>query len=224
MTKATVGDMLETHILPKNQSLVGIVAKSIKINKQQKHTMANALDWISNITNISNNWITKYKKLRLHKCLFWLRCFLNKLFTNLHCLFQWVRGHCMQKLMIELMHVEFVERVFHQCQMLIGTFVKFIWKCLENISLIHNTVLWKHLFSSIVFVIKKIKYLLKSLFLQSKYLGSWLYRLTLVTSVFPATKPLHINVTPKLILKPNMWKVMVKFVQFVAMWPTQRIH
>ena len=65
MTKATVGDMLETHILPKNQSLVGIVAKSIKINKQQKHTMANALDWISNITNISNNWITKYKKLHL---------------------------------------------------------------------------------------------------------------------------------------------------------------
>ena len=53
MTKATVGDMLGTHILPKNQSLVGIVAKSIKINKQQKHTMANALDWISNITNIS---------------------------------------------------------------------------------------------------------------------------------------------------------------------------
>ena len=66
MTKATVGDMLETHILPKNQSLVGIVAKSIKINKQQKHTMPNAFDWISNITNISNNWITKFKKLHIN--------------------------------------------------------------------------------------------------------------------------------------------------------------
>ena len=66
MTKATVGDMLETHILPKNQSLVGIVAKSIKINKQLKHIMANAFDWISNITNISNNWITKYKKLHIN--------------------------------------------------------------------------------------------------------------------------------------------------------------